>query len=72
MINIGFWGPFYYNYNKEPKNIIDNYVFRPPFYARNPDPRVQGILRVLRNLLQRALVFFPAEIRCAANPNVGT
>ena len=30
IIRIGFWGPLYYNYNKEPsQNSIDNYL-RPP------------------------------------------
>ena len=25
IIRIGFWGPLYYNYNKEPQNSIGNY-----------------------------------------------
>ena len=25
-MRIGFWGPLYYNYNKEPQNSIDNYL----------------------------------------------
>ena len=26
LIRIGFWGPLYCNYNKEPQNNIGNYL----------------------------------------------
>ena len=32
IIKIGFWGPSYYTYNKEPQNSIGNYLGPWPLY----------------------------------------
>ena len=42
IIRIGFWGPLYYNYDKEPQNSIGNYLGP---YIKYGSPRAFHSLR---------------------------